>query len=295
MTSAIVRAALQPNVYLASLAYANLGFSILPCAGKKPALAYWTHLQKRIALAPTINLWDTTGLLTNVGIICGAVSHNLVVMDLDGDAAIEAFYDQFPFLGNTYTVRSGSGHGRHLYYRVRNLPPTTRVIGSQFGNIELRANGTYVIAPPSVHPDTHQPYQLATIAEILVLAEMRPVVEWIKSLIREKHGGNMPPAANTHERPVINNTAYGHAALAGECVKVRRAAVGARNHTLYEAALRMGSLIHDGKISASEVEQRLFDAAHELSASDGEAATRRTIASGLARGMENSRDQHHRA
>jgi hypothetical protein len=105
----------------------------------------------------------------------------------------------------------------------------------------------------------------------------------------------MPPAANASKGAVINNTAYGRAALAGECVKVRRAVAGARNHTLYEAALRLGSLVHDGKISAAEVEQRLFDAAHELSATDGEGATLRTIQSGLARGMENSRDQHHRA
>lgn len=290
MKPAILLPAEAPSVYFATRMYAAMGLSVLPCAGKKPALSQWAHLQKRVALAPTIDLWHKTGLLENVGIICGAVSGGLVVMDFDGEAAFAEFSSRFPDLLDTYTVRSGSGHGYHLYYYVLYVPPTTRVIGIDVGNIELRSNGAYVVAPPSIHPDSHHPYVVHRASDIAYLHNMRPQVDWIKSLIQQKHGGTMPPAANASKGAVINNTAYGRAALAGECVKVRSAVAGARNHTLFEAALRMGSLIHDGKISGAEVEQRLFDAAHELSAADGEAATRRTIASGIERGLLNSRD-----
>lgn len=290
MKPAILLPAESPSAYLAARLYAAMGMSVLPCTGKKPALKHWGHLQSRRAAPETINLWQSSGLLENVGVICGAVSQNLVVMDLDGDAAWDAFDFQFPEFTNTYRVASGSGHGAHLYFYVNDLPPTTRVTGLSIGNIELRSNGAYVVAPPSIHPDSGKPYAVAYGREIAVVPDMRAVVEWIKSLIREKHGGNMPPPSN--KRPIKRATAYGAVALRNEAEEVSRALPGERNARLYRAALKMGSLITDGKIGASEVERALLEAAHSLSESDGEAASLRTIQSGISRGMESSRERY---
>lgn len=290
MKPAILTAAEAPSVYLASRFYAALGFSVLPCTGKKPALDTWKHLQTRPALPATIDAWHQVDLLENVGIICGRVSGNLVVIDLDGDKATWAYFEAFPDLLNTYTVRSGSGHGMHFYYYVRDVPPTTRVTGLEAGNIELRSDGTYVIAPPSIHPVTGNRYAVADAVDIQHVDTLRPVVEWIKSLIADKHGGHMPPPANAG--PVKNPTAYGRAALMGECDKIRRASVGGRNNVLYEAALRMGSLINDGKIDRVTVERALVSAAGALSDDDGEGATWRTITSGIQTGMESSRERN---
>jgi hypothetical protein len=274
-----------PNTYLAARFYAALGMSVLPCTGKKPSIG-WAAFQQRPATAETITRWHDVGLLENVGIICGKVSGNLVVMDLDGSFAIDAFDFQFPHLFNTYRVASGSGQGIHLYYYVGNLPPTTRITGSQHGNIELRANGCYVVAPPSIHP-SGKPYTVAYAKDILWLPDMDEVVDWIKLLIRRKHGGQMPPPANGK---INHKTAYGAAALRSEAAEVRLCIPGERNHRLYRAALKMGSLIADGKIDRAAVEQTLLGAARALSETDGEAATMRTITSGINRGLESSRD-----
>jgi hypothetical protein len=287
MKSSILVAAEAPNVYIAARLYAAMGLSVLPCTGKKPALSNWTHLQHRIALPVTIDLWQKTGLLSNVGIICGDVSDGLVVVDLDGQAAIDAFRITFPDLLDTYSVRSGSGEGLHLYYVSRVVPPTTRVTGLDMGNIELRANGAYVIAPPSVHPESKKPYTISNPQAILLLPDLHEVVNWIKALIREKHGGTMLPVAN--KSLVINPTAYGAVSLRNAAVEVARALPGERNHTLYRMALKMGSLVADGKISAAQVERELLAAAGALTQSDGEAATRRTIRSGLHTGMQSAR------
>lgn len=292
MKSSILLPARAPNLYTAARLYAALGFSVLPCAGKAPAVKYWKPLQERAATARTIDLWHEAGLLTNLGILCGAVSNNLVVIDLDGEKAIQAYLMRFPELQETYAVTSGSGVGMHLYYYVRDLPPTTRVTRIDAGNIELRADGCYVVAPPSIHP-SGKPYTVRYPADILYLQTMQPQVDWIKSLIKNKHDGTLPPAANAGK--VRNATAYGAVALRNEAAEVARAGVGERNSRLYRAALKMGSLIADGKIDRASVERELLAAATTLTNDDGETATRKTIASGINQGLESSRERHKHA
>ena len=288
----LLQAAHASTPYRAALAYAELGLSVLPCTGKTPALPYWRPLQTHAATPTAITRWYQSGLLTNVGIICGKVSGGLVVIDLDGTLAVEAFQVRFPQFLNTYTVTSGSGHGLHLYFECDPVPPTTRVVGTPYGNVELRADGCYVVAPPSIHP-SGRPYSIFNAAAIMRPETLRPVVEWIKALMREKHGGTLPPPANAGQ--IVHKTAYGVAALRGEAADVARAGIGERNDRLYRAALKMGSLIADGKIDRSSVERALFAAAAALSQTDGEGATLRTIASGINRGLESSRERHKHA
>lgn len=279
----------RSSVLDAALQYAEMGLSVLACEGKKPAIN-WTAFQHRAAHPMTIRKWDEVGLLQNVGIICGKVSGNLVVVDLDGTKAVEAYGMYFPSLTETFAVETGSGKGRHYYYFVRELPPTTRVVGASIGNVELRADGCYVVAPPSIHPETGSRYIGYHSLPIMILPDTRPVVAWVKKLIAEKHGGLMPPPAN--REGVKNASAWARAALAGECANVRAALPGARNNTLYRAALKMGSLIADGKLSEYEAEDALLEAAMLLTSTDGIDATLKTIFSGLKTGMESSRERH---
>lgn len=283
-----IRLAERASVCAAALYYLNAGISVLPCKGKAPAIK-WEHLTTRRANARTVEAWDAVGLLENVGIIGGAVSNGLCIIDLDGLDAVSAFQQQFPALLDTYTVTSGSGNGQHVYLYARTIPPTTRVTGCAVGNVELRAHGAYVVAPPSIHPVTNQPYTVAHEAGIARVDDLNGVVEWIKELMREKHGGDLPAARGTH-RPtvVVDVEPWAAAALAGECEAVAREQTG-RNDRLFIAALKMGSMIASGFLNRVDVENDLFQAARHLSADDGEAATWRTIASGIRTGMKNKR------
>lgn len=103
----IVWAAQSESIGAAALAYAALGLSIIPPQGKRPALTTWTEYQQTAASPETIRAWGSAGLLKNIGIICGNVSGNLVVLDLDGAAGYPAFAATFPTLAATYTVASG--------------------------------------------------------------------------------------------------------------------------------------------------------------------------------------------
>lgn len=273
--------------------YNRKGFSIIPCLGKKPNLARWMFYQHQRATLEKINQWNTTGILQNIGVICGNVSGGLVVVDLDGEKAIEAYAKVFWKDLDTYTVLSGSGKGMHLYYYVDELPPTTRVVGADVGNIEIRANGCYVIAPPSEHPDSHQQYIVFEPLPIKRLPHMRVEVAWVKSKIAQKHGGKLPKATGK----IKNSTAYGRKALLDESSKVAQATAGTRNTVLYTAALKLGSLVTDGHLSRLDVITALIEAAASCGhlQDNGERQTLKTIESGLSNAEGNSRGRRRNA
>lgn len=180
-TPPIVRAAQSSVIYEAAQAYAALGLSVIPLNGKRPALNGWKVYQQRRATTPEITGWHQRGLFDNIGIVCGEVSGNLVVLDLDGAAGYPAFAATFPHLAKTYTVASGGGVGKHVYFRVDQLPPSVKAMGTPIGNIELCGVGRPVVAPPSIHPTTGQPYHLERASDILSVPELDELAAWIES------------------------------------------------------------------------------------------------------------------
>ncbi len=287
---AIVEAAQRQTVYEAAQAYSLLGISVIPCHGKEPAVTEgyfkfpWRDFTTKRANLYQINTWHRRGWLRNVGIVCGAVSGNLVVIDLDGLDAIEAFSKQFPRLLHSYSVGSGSGKEMHIYLRTVEHIHTTRVVGTEVGNIELRSDGAYVIAPPSVHPVSNRQYEVAKELRIRTVDTLKPVEAWIKELIAAKHGGTMP--APTQPRAAVTSVnRYALAALRSEAAKVRGAALGSRNNALNTAAFKLGRYVRDGLLTRYEVEQELFAAANGLVSNDGELSVLRTIKSGLDAGI----------
>ena len=116
--------------------------------------------------------------------MCGAVSDGLTVLDFDGVAGYPAFAAKFPALVQTFTVATGGGVGRHVYLLADEVPPTTRALDTPLGHIELRSSGTYVVAPPSMHPDTTQPYTVEKPLDMLRVADLRDVLRWIEAFKR---------------------------------------------------------------------------------------------------------------
>ncbi|MCA9904193.1 MAG: bifunctional DNA primase/polymerase, partial [Anaerolineae bacterium] len=177
----IIRAAQASSLFAAAEAYALLGFSVLPLIGKRPALPSWTAFQTVAASGLTIADWHRAGLIQNVGLICGAISRNLVVLDLDGAAGYPAFAATFPHLTDTFTVATGGGVGRHVYFYTDRLPLSLKAMGTPIGNLELCANGRQVVAPPSIHPVTGQAYRVEQPLDILRVPHLDDLATWIES------------------------------------------------------------------------------------------------------------------
>src|SRR5689334_9400452 len=115
-----LRAATAASVSQAALTYAACGFSVVPLSGKRPTIP-WHSWQSRAAPEPLIRQWCAAGLLSNVGLVCGPASANLVVLDLDDPSGYTAFASTFSALANTYTVATGGGLGKHLYFATAHL------------------------------------------------------------------------------------------------------------------------------------------------------------------------------
>jgi len=177
----IVLAAQAKNSLTAALQYAEIGFSVLPLKGKIPSLNAWSQYQVEPATFDEIHSWHRAGLLNNVGIVCGAVSNNLVVLDLDGPAGYPAFAAMFPHLAETFTVATGGGVGQHVYLFADELPDTVRAMKTPIGHLELRAGGCQIVAPPSIHPDTGQPYTVQNVFDILRVPDLADLVAWIEA------------------------------------------------------------------------------------------------------------------
>jgi len=282
----IYTASTYPTVREAAVGYFYEGLSVIPLMGKR-ATINWAAFQQDIAIPSTIHYWHRTDKLHNVGIVCGDVSKNLVVMDLDGQAAIETFERQFPYLLDTFTVLTGSGKGKHLYFHVDDLPPTTRLIYANHQAIELRANGCYVVAPPSLHPDTHAAYRPQSNVSIRRLPHLNGVKQWLYGQLARKQ----KPLETTGKRIIYrgNTPAWANAALGYECRDVRFEKEGNRNNRLSLAAYNLGQIVGDGHLQEAVVKNALLNEALNIGLGEREALA--TIESGLAKGISSPRSE----
>lgn len=283
------QAAQQKDPCTAAKFYADQGISVLPLVGKKPAIA-WEDRQQQRASSGLISGWGYRDLFGNVGIVCGQVSSNLIVIDLDGREAVMKWEITWPQYFHTFTVATGSGEGKHVYLRPDVLPATTRACGLPgIGNIELRANGCYVVAPPSIHPETQRPYVVENDCPVLRVRDLQPVVLWLIGLMEAKKP--VPQPAPTVKRPVVSGNQrtmrWAEAALTYECGNLRATPGGNQNNQLNRAAYNMGQIVADGHIDRMTVESALLNTA--LAIGQDEPQSRRTIQSGLEAGLKNPR------
>ncbi|MCA9423378.1 MAG: bifunctional DNA primase/polymerase, partial [Nitrospira sp.] len=137
-------------------AYRERGWSILPIRprDKKP-LCSWKEYQTRHPTQEELQFWfhDTEN---NIGIVAGKIS-NLTIVDCDSQEAIEFFERKSAACGDstdTYIVQTPKG--RHYYFKF--MPGSNNFQAKvEWPGIDLRSEGGYVVAPPSIHP-SGKPY-----------------------------------------------------------------------------------------------------------------------------------------
>ena len=138
--------------------YLARGWSLLPLRSqdKRPLVA-WEPLQSSHPSAEQVADWFGCWPDANIGIVTGEIS-NLIVLDIDpkhgGDASLDRLERQFGQLPATIEVTTGGG-GHHFYFAHPG-----GLIRSRSGlaqGVDLRGDGGYIVAPPSIHPSGH-PY-----------------------------------------------------------------------------------------------------------------------------------------
>jgi len=137
--------------------YIQRGWSIIPIrAGDKRPLVRWEEFQYRRPEVEEVQAWFSRWPEAGIGIVTGAVS-GLVVLDVDsrhgGDASVARLEQEHERLPATVECRSGGG-GRHLYFAHPG-----RLVRNKVGlapGVDLRGDGGYVVAPPSLHASGHR-------------------------------------------------------------------------------------------------------------------------------------------
>jgi hypothetical protein len=301
----------------AALAYARLGVPVFPCHPntKRPLVAQGFYAAT-LDLAQ-IAMWWRKWPAAMIGVPTGRTSGFLVV-DLDpapDQSAHELLAQLRAHLrGNlpaglvAHTPRGGM----HLVFAI----PEGVAIGNRAnllrsakeqGTIDIRADGGYIIAPPSQRRGSQaekegcdgkfyiwdqdegpgEDFALPSASAALLALLTNPVLS-----PRPRRPRTTSSKTQSQSMGSGRERRYALKALGHEIDQLARQLKGQRNDRLNIASMKLAQLVAAGALSEAEVRRGLEDAcgAKGLTSDSGIAAVRATIASGFRKGCNEPRD-----
>jgi hypothetical protein len=275
----------------AALDYVSLGWAVFPChtptvggcscgrcgctsAGKHPRTRNGVHdaTTDRATVAGWWRCWPRA----NVAVATGETS-GVVVVDIDwrhgGDEAWRTLTAGRSGIEAPVVV-TGAGWHVWLAHPGRPIPNSAGRLGP---GIDIRGDGGYVIAPPSLHRSGRRyRWQRPPGAQLPVLPE------WLEEACR--------PLVVEQREPIplrAGLNAWARTALRGEADQVRNAVEGTRNVTLNRSAFRLRQLTTSGILDEASVAEVLLAAALNAGLDEHEATA--TIGSGMSAGHAHPR------
>lgn len=146
-----------------ALMYADAGISVFPLKPRSKAPATKNGFYAATVDKSRIKEWWGKHPDYNIGIATGLSFGGLVVIDLDnhgdtgenGYETLKKWQRENGELPDTWTSITGSG-GYHLIYRDT---AAYRCRNELYEGIDIKSEGGYIVAPPSIHPDTGRRYE----------------------------------------------------------------------------------------------------------------------------------------
>lgn len=218
-----------------ALYYAELGLAIFPLevCGKRPATSNGfkaaTTDKERIAK------WWNSHPDSNIGIATGAPSGGLVVIDLDEDEekdkhgyeVLKEWQQAHGELPETWQSITGRG-GYHLFFKDSARTPCK--VGLYDG-VDIRGDGGYIVAPPSIHPNGHA-YEWEIAPEDQEIAQVNDTVaRFLSEPSKAPTGQGFKESATIPEGERVNTLVklIGSQKAKGLSTEAIRAAVQAEN------------------------------------------------------------------
>lgn len=231
----------------------------MPCKGKAPVITGWQQFGQRMPTSEEQADWMARYPDANIGLPLGSQS-GLSAIDIDTtdaklDAAIRA---QLPVAPYERIGRKGAG----LLYKWKGQK-NFKIKGLEGMIVEMLGQGNQIILPPSVHPETGQPYY-ANVHLSDVLADIPELPLGIEDRLRSA----VPGTKNVLDQLVA---------------KMARAPEGCRNDTLNKVAFEAGQLAMAVGLDVDEARRRLHAAAIAVGMDAGEIVA--TFESGWASGL----------
>lgn len=140
-----------------ALEYAKMGLAVFPLGARNKAPATKNGCKDATTDHKQIVSWWSKWPDSNIGIATGSVSGGLVVIDLDRDEEkgcdgyeiLREWQRQHGQLPDTCQSITGRG-GYHLLYRDTVEHRNAQAL---YEGVDIRGEGGYIVAPPSVHPN----------------------------------------------------------------------------------------------------------------------------------------------
>ena len=134
-----------------ALHYASMGWKVFPLAqGSKVPREGSKGVHDATTDEQQINEWWSMEPSANIGIATGQES-NLIVIDVDGDPGMQSMRQVVPQLPKEHTRVIKTPNGYHLYYLYN---PSFHTGAGFMTGLDVRSDGGYVVAPPSLVNDT---------------------------------------------------------------------------------------------------------------------------------------------
>lgn len=142
-----------------AIAYALKGLAVFPIKYKAKTPLTKNGFKDATTDVKQIQKWWNENPKANIGIATGKVSGNVFVIDLDkdDDKGVDGYHTlkdwerdnaELPVTINSITGRGGY----HYFYKAsKNVSVQSRI--ALMDGIDIRGEGGYIIAPPSIHPN----------------------------------------------------------------------------------------------------------------------------------------------
>jgi hypothetical protein len=209
--------------------YIEIGWPVFPCRGKIPLTPHGHHDATDDIFQ--VDIWWRDWPDANIGSPAGLM---WFALDIDpragGDSTLFDLERHYGALPHTLLSHTGGG-GTHQLYQMPAGGMTNKASIGQ--GIDVQGRGSYIILPPSLHPDTGRTY-LWDIVDGPDDITPQPAPDWLLTLVRQAAGARSSPDATA---PIPD---------------------GERDNTLSRLAIRMarGGLSPDGIRAAIAVENQ---------------------------------------
>jgi hypothetical protein len=210
----------------------------------------------------------------------------------NGFKTLDAYAQEGLVLPHTVQQTTPSG-GRHWFFRWPDgVGPEDlkNSVQKRLGNgLDTRAEGGYIVLPPSRHPDFQNRYAFdpgCDPADVRVADSP----EWLLERLRRPLVAATASAQEPRAYEVTGLHPYVRRVLDDECARIRAAGPGTRHHTLFAACAAVGSRIGQGNLSRGYAEQHLIVAGLDMAARSGKSdwtdkEVRRVVKDGLDKGQ----------
>ena len=176
----------------AALSYIRRGWPVLPLKGKLPLTE---HGSKDATLNESqARSWWEKWPDANIGLATG---HRFFVLDVDvKDGGLDSYeyllhqHGQFP---DTIEQVTGTG-GKHILFSLPADFPVRNSASQLAKGIDIRGKGGYIVAAPSIHPETRQEY-IWDGAKEFADQQLAPAPAWLVAWLKNGGDRKADPAA----------------------------------------------------------------------------------------------------